>query len=162
MPVTSEKARIGGIKNLGYPKVLAEVVFDRKGLVFSGSLKTNGKSIMELTLDTKDQTVGPKEREWFKRLTGIPSLNIREGKLVDPMPGSRKAGTSMLDLSERYPETFKVRVGRATLAEHPEATPRNNGWQPKAFGIGINEIVLAYYFQNKYGFSFGRPRVVSE
>ncbi len=27
MPVTSDKARIGGIKNLGYPKVLAEITF---------------------------------------------------------------------------------------------------------------------------------------
>jgi hypothetical protein len=162
MPLTSEKARIGGIRNLGYPKVLAEVGFDRKEPVFSGSLKTNGIGIMELTLDTKNQTAGPKEREWFKRLTGIPSLNIREGKLVDPMPGSRKGGTSMLDLSERYPETFKVRVGRATLAGHPEAAPMDNGWRPKAFGLEIKEIVLAYYFQNKYGFSFGRPRGVSE
>jgi hypothetical protein len=162
MPVTSEKARIGGIRNLGYPKVLAEVIFDRKQPVFSGSLKNNGKSIMELTLDTKGQAVGPKEREWFKRLTGIPSLNIREGKLVDPMPGSRNARTSILDLSARYPEIFEVRVGRATLAGHPEAAPNDNGWRPKAFGIEVKEIVLAYYFQNKYGLSFGRPKVISE
>jgi len=162
MPVTSERARLGGIRNLGYPKVLADVAFDRKQPVFSGSLKANGKSIMELTLDTKDQTVGPKEKEWFKRLTGIPSLNIREGRLIDPMPGSRNAKTSMLDLSERYPETFKVLVGQATMTGHPEAAPNSSDWRPQAFGLEIKEIVLAYYFQNKYGFSFGRPKVVSE
>jgi len=162
MPVTSDRARIGGIKNLGYPKVLAEVVFNRKEPVFSGSLKFNGKSILELTLDTGNQTVSSKEREWFKRLAGIPSLNIREGKLVDPLPGSRNFKTSMLDLAERYPERFRVRVGRATLTGHPEAAPLDQDWRPKAFGLEIKEIVLAYYFQNKHGFSFGRPKVVSE
>ncbi len=162
MPVTSEKARIGGIRNLGYPKVLAEVAFDRQEPLFSGSLKFNGKSIMEVTLDTGVQGIGHQEREWFKRLTGIPSLNIREGKLVDPLPGSRNSKFSMLDLAERYPEIFKVQVGRATLTGHPEAAPLDQDWRPKAFGIEIKEIVLAYYFQNKHGFSFGRPKVVSD
>jgi len=161
MPVTSERARIGGIRNLGYPKVLAEVIFDRKAPIFSGSLKADGKTILELSLDTQDRSVTDKEREWFRRLTGIPSLNFRNGKLIDPVPAARQAKTNMLELSEKYPQTFKVQVGRATLTGHPEAAPNDNDWRPKAFGIEIKEIVLAYYFQNKYGFSFGRVKEIS-
>ena len=162
MPVTSDRARIGGIRGLGYPKVMAEIIFDRKPPVFSGSLKANGKTILEVSLDTKDQSVTPKEKEWFKRLTGIPSLNFRNGKLLDPVPGARNARTNMLELSEKFPQTFTVQVGRATLTGHPEAAPRENDWRPKAFGIEVKEIVLAYYFQNKYGFSFGQPKIVSD
>ncbi len=117
---------------------------------------------MEVSLDTKDQSITPKEREWFKRLIGIPSLNFRNGKLLDPVPSARNAKTNMLELSEKYPQTFKVQVGRATLTGHPEAAPKDNDWRPKAFGIEVKEIVLAYYFQNKYGFSFGQPKWVSD
>ncbi len=162
MPVTTDRARIGGIRNLGYPKVLADITFDRKPPVYSGTLKANVKTILELSLDTKDRSVSDKEREWFRRLTGIPSLNFLNGKLVDPVPSARNAKTNMLELSERYPETFKVQVGQATLTGHPEAAPKDNDWRPKAFGLEIKEIVLAYYFQNKYGFSFGRVKEISD
>jgi acetoacetate decarboxylase len=162
MPVTTDKARIGGITYLGYPKVLAEVNFVRQSPVFSGNLKVDGKTILELTLDTKDRTATDKEREWFKRLTGIPSLNFLKGKLIDPVPAARNAKTNMLELSEKFPQTFKVQVGRATLIGYPEAAPKANDWRPKAFGIEVKEIVLAYYFQNKYGFSFGRVKEISD
>jgi hypothetical protein len=162
MPVTSDRARIGGIRNLGYPKVLAEITFDRKSPLFSGSLKANGKTILEISLDTADRPVTDKEKEWFKRLTGIPSLNYRNGKLVDPVPSARQSKTNMLELSEKFPQTFKVQVGRAILTGHPEAAPKENDWRPKAFGIEVKEIVLAYYFQNKYGFSFGQVKEISD
>ncbi|MEW6184701.1 MAG: acetoacetate decarboxylase family protein [Thermodesulfobacteriota bacterium] len=162
MPVTSERARIGGIRNLGYPKVLADIVFTRQEPIFSGTLKAGGKTLLEVTLDTKDRTVSDKEREWFKRLTGIPSLNFRNGKLIDPVPAARKARTNLLELSEKMAGTFKVQVGRAVIKGSPEAVPTDPDWRPKAFGIKAKEIVLAYYFQNRYGFSFGVPKQVSE
>lgn len=60
------------------------------------------------------------------------------------------------------PGTFKVQVGRAALTAHPDTAPNDNDWRPEAFAIEVKEIVLAYYFQNKYGFSFGVPKVISE
>jgi len=159
MPVTSERARI---RNQGYPKVLAEVTLVRKSPLFSGILKAKGKTIMELTLDTEGRTVNPKEKDWFVRLTGIPSLNFLNGKLIDPMPRSGKPRINILDLSEKYPDIFKVRVGKAVLTTFPENARKDSDWRPKAFGIEVKEIVLAYYFQNKYGFSFGTPKVVSD
>jgi len=48
------------------------------------------------------------------------------------------------------------------LSTYSEAAPTDNDWRPKAFGIEVKEIVLAYYFQNKYGFSFGRVKEISD
>lgn len=162
MPVTTDRARIGGIKNLGYPKVLAEVNFTREAPIYSGNLKANGKTILEVSLDTKDHPATDGDRQWFRRLAGIPSFNFLNGKLVNPVPGSRKSQPTMLDLSEMYPETFKVLIGKAQWTVYPDAAPRDNDWRPRVFEIGVKEIVLAYYFQNKYGFSFGRPEEISK
>ncbi len=161
MPVTTDDARIGGIKYLGYPKVLAEVNFTREPPVFRGNLKAGGRTIFEVSLDTGGHRVTEAERQWFRRLAGIPPLNFLNGRLVKPRPGGRKDQT-MLDLSERMPGKFKVQVGRATLAGYPEAAPKADDWRPGAFGLEVKEIVLAYYFQNKYGFSFGRPEEVAK
>jgi hypothetical protein len=162
MPVTSDRARINGIRNQGYPKVLADVAFVRKDPLFSGVLKAKGKTIMELTLNTEGRSVGPGEREWFVRLTGIPSLNLLNGKLIDPMPRLGEAKVNILDLSEQYPRVFRVQVGKASLTTFPKNVPKARDWRPKAFGIELKEIVLAYYFQNKHGFSFGAHKVVSD
>jgi len=156
MPVTSDRARIGGITRLGYPKVMADITFSRNEPIFSGVMKADGKTILEVTLDTKDHPVTDEEREWFDRLAGIPSLNFLRGKLVNPVPAGRGSKVTMLGLSERYPNLFKVLTGKVTLVTHPEAAPQASDWRPKAFAIDVGEVVLAYYSQNKYGFSFGR------
>jgi hypothetical protein len=160
MPVTSDRARIGGIRNLGYPKVMADIAFNRNAPIYSGTMKVDGKTILELTLDTKDHPVTTKEREWFDRLAGIPSLTILQGKLIDSFPAARGSKITMLGASEKNPKWLKVLTGKATLVMHPEAAPTASDWRPKAFAIEMKEIVLAYYMQNKYGFSFGRPKTV--
>ena len=68
----------------------------------------------------------------------------------------------MLDFSEQYPNIIKVRVGQVDYRTNPEAVPDAEDWRPGAFNIPVKDIVLGYYFQNKYGFSFGRPKVMSE
>lgn len=161
MPLTSEEGRIRGIKYLGYPKVLADVDFTREPPLFRGSLKTGGKTILDVSIDTKDHPVTDAERLWFRRLAGIPLLNFLNGKLVKPRPDGSKV-TTMLDLSEKFPQVFHVATGKASWAAYPDAAPAEGGWRPQAFGIGVKEIVLAYYFRNKFGFSFGKPEVVSE
>jgi len=160
MPVTDDRARVGGIRNLGYPKVMADITFSRNAPIYSGTMKADGKTILELTLDTKDHPVTTKEREWFDRLAGIPSLNFLQGKMIDPFPAARGSKMTMLGASEKYPETFKVLTGQATLVTHPENAPTASDWRPKAFAIPVGEIVLAYYSQNKYGFSFGPTKTV--
>jgi acetoacetate decarboxylase len=161
MPVTTDDARIGGIKYLGYPKVLAEVNFIREPPFFRGNLKANGKTILKVSLDTKDHPITDAERRWFRRLAGIPPLNFLGGKLVKPRPGGSKEVT-LLDLSEKYSQVFQVATGQARWAASPEAALKADDWRPAAFGIEVKEIVLAYYFQNKYGFSFGKPEEVAK
>jgi hypothetical protein len=156
MPVTDDRARLGGIRNLGYPKVMADITFSRNAPIYSGIMKVDGKTILEYTLDTKDHPVTTKEKEGFDRLTGIPSLNFLRGRLIDPVPAARGAKVSMLGWAQRNPDLFKVLTGKATLVTHPENAPTASDWRPKAFAIPVGEIVLAYYSQNKYGFSFGQ------
>jgi hypothetical protein len=61
-----------------------------------------------------------------------------------------------------YLNTFTVEVGRAKLTLQPKAAPTDKDWRPSAFSIKPAEIVLAYYFKNKFGFSFGRPKDMSD
>jgi hypothetical protein len=156
MPVTSDEARIPGIKYLGYPKVLAEVAFNRKPPVFAGTLKAAGKTILTVLLDTRNHPVTDAERQWFRRLAGIPPVNFLKGRLVKPRPAGSKE-TTLLEWSEKYPEFFQVATGAGSWSAHPQNAPRDRDWRPGAFDIGVQEIVLAYYFCNKYGFSFGKP-----
>jgi hypothetical protein len=158
MPVTTDEARIGGITYLGYPKVMADVTLDRSTPAYSGIVKAEGKTIMELTLHTASHVVTSQEKEWFDRLTGVGSLNILRGQVIDPLPGTRKQKDSLYELSLMYPAMFTVKIGRAKLTLTPQATPKDEDWRPSAFSIQPAEIVLAYYFKNKYGFSFGQPR----
>lgn len=162
MPVTTDEARIGGITYFGYPKVLADITLDNKAYGYSGKLTANGRPIIQATLDTTGYVITPEEKEWFDRLTGIGSLNILNGRVIDPTPGTSSQRDSLLKLSQMYPATFSVKVGRAKLTLNPEAAPKDKGWRPSAFAIQPAEIVLAYYFKNKFGFSFGRPRDMSD
>jgi hypothetical protein len=162
MPVTTDEARIGGIKYFGYPKVLADIMLDRKASVYSGSLIAEGRTIMEMKLDTGGHKITPQEEGWFDRLTGIGSLNILNGRVIDPMPGASSQRDSLYKIARMYPAMFTVKVGRAELITHPEAAPTDKDWRPSAFTIQPAEIVLAYYFQNKFGFSFGRPKYMSD
>jgi hypothetical protein len=162
MPVTTDEARIGGINYFGYPKVMADITLDRKAPVYSGTLMADGKTIMELNLDADGYNITPQEKEWFDRLTGVRSLNILRGRVIDPMPGVRNQRYSIYDLSLMNPEKLTVKVGRAKMNLTNEAAPKDEDWRPSAFAIQPAEIVLAYYFKNKYGFTLGRPKTVSE
>jgi len=162
MPVTTDEARTGGIKYFGYPKVLSDITLERKPSAYSGTLKAEGQTIMEMQLDTSTHKIMPQEKEWFDRLTGIGSLNILNGRVIDPMPGAKRQKDSLYKIAQMYPATLTVQVGRAELIMHPEAAPTDKDWRPSAFTIRPAEIVLAYYFQNKFGFSFGRPKYMSD
>ncbi len=153
MPVTTDQARVGGIR-LGYPKVLGDITLDRTASEFRGTLKAQAQTILELTLNTEGHEIMPDEKEWFDKLKRIGSLNILNGRVFDPLPAMRSARYSLYDLSQMNPALFTVEVGRAKLAQHPKATPRERDWRPSAFAVEPKEIVLAYYFKNRVGFDW--------
>jgi len=162
MPVTTRAAKWGGIIFLGYPKVLADVSLKRGRTTYVGTLSLQGRTIMRIGLDTTGHTVTSGERKWFKRLTGIRSLNILNGRVVDPLPAMGRQKMSLLRLAAMFPDKLTVKIGRARLDLNPKPARGRQGWRPGAFSLEPAEIVLAYYFKNKFGFSFGRVKVLSK
>jgi formylmethanofuran dehydrogenase subunit E len=148
MPVTSDEARRLGVRNLGYPKVMGEVTLRRSDPDYTGNLQFDGKPVMTVRLKTGGHTLTEPEHQWFQRLTGIPSLNILDGKVLDPLAGHPKPTASVLDLSRRYPGKMTVKVGEAELSMSGTTA---------AFSIQPEAIVLAYFLNNKFSFNFARP-----
>ena len=153
MPVTTNQSRIGGIR-LGYPKVLADITLDHTTSEYRGVLKSRDKTILELSLTALANEITVKEKQWFDKLKSTGSLNIRNGRVYDPLPAMSYAWYSMYDLSRLKPDLFTVKVGQAKLTMLPEAAPNDKDWRPSAFAIEPAEMVLAYYFKNRVGFDW--------
>ena len=149
MPVTSDEARRLGVRNLGYPKVMGEVTLQRSDSAYTGTLKLDGKPVMTVRLKTGEHALSDNESQWFKKLTGIPSLNILNGKVIDPLAGHPKPTVSVLDLSRKYPGKMTVKMGESQVSLTPGTAT--------AFSIEPEEVVLAYFLNNKFPFNFARP-----
>jgi len=162
MPVTTHESRLGGIIYLGFPKVMGNISFQRNDKQYTGTLNAGDNTVMNISLDATGNRVTSDEKKWFKRLTGIPSLNILRGEVINPLPGSEKQTQSILELSETYPDLLDVMVGKASLSLYPDAAKGYNDWKDNAFRIEPQKIVLSYYFKSKYGFSFGKIEKVEK
>jgi uncharacterized protein YceK len=156
MPVTSDEARIGGIYYLGYPKIMGNITLTREFPLYTGQLKLNKQTVMTITLDTKDHTVTGEERQWFEKLKAIPQLNILNGKVYEPRFGSGTGGKTLLEIAELYPDKFQLKVGSAKLSMDPITARWHSERQGRVFSIKPTEIVLAYYFKNKFVSNFQR------
>jgi hypothetical protein len=156
MPVTSDEARLGGIYYLGYPKIMGNVTLMRDFPLYTGQLKLNKQTVMTITLDTKDHTITSEERQWFEKLKAIPQLNILNGKVYEPKFGSGTGEKTLLEIAEQYPDKFQLKVGKAGLFLDQKAAADYSERLGRIFGIKPQEIVLAYYFKNKFISNFQR------
>ncbi|HPJ94958.1 MAG TPA: acetoacetate decarboxylase family protein [Deltaproteobacteria bacterium] len=71
LPVTTERARIGGVEMYGYPKFLADIVFTDEGSKLACTLSEGGRNI--LTLKGKKLKTGTEKVNRFK------TYSIKEG-----------------------------------------------------------------------------------
>ncbi len=156
MPVTSDDARIGGITYLGYPKIMGNVTLMRNFPLYLGQLRLNKQTVMAITLDAKDHTITNEEKEWFEKLKSIPQLNILAGKVYEPKFGSGSGEKTLLEIAELYPDKFQLKVGSARLLMDPIPARWHSERQGRIFSIKPQEIVLAYYFKNKFVSRFQR------
>lgn len=154
MPVTSDEARIGGIYYLGYPKIMGDVTLRRCCSRYKGQLKLNGKAIMTITLEAKGHAVTNEEKQWFQQLKAIPQLNILDGKIYQPKFGSGSGDKTPLEIAEQYPDKLQLKVGTAQIAMDPAAAGEYSERLGRIFSIKPTEIVLAYYFKNKFVLRF--------
>ncbi|MBN2298738.1 MAG: acetoacetate decarboxylase family protein, partial [Deltaproteobacteria bacterium] len=73
LPVTTERARIGGVEMYGYPKFLADIVFADEGSMLACTLSEGGRNI--LTLKGKKLKTGTEKVNRFKTYSikdGVP------------------------------------------------------------------------------------------
>ena len=158
MPVTSEKARFGGVKLLGYPKIMGDIRFKREPSTYTGTLMLNDKTIMTIKFDPKkDNEVSASEEEWFDKLPKFTSFNLLNGKVYEPEFGepefSMKA--NILKGSQMYPDKLVVKTGTANLTQDSEAAGAYSERLGRIFSIKPSEIVLAYYLKNSFTMTFG-------
>ena len=156
MPVTSDEARLLGIYFLGYPKIMGDIQLKRGRSTYTGQLKLNGKTVMAITHNAKNHAVTPEEKQWFERLKGIPQLNIRNGKIYQPRFGSGGEQRTPLELAEEFPDKFEVKVGKSELVLDAQAARGHSARLADIFSIEPTEMVLAYYFKNKFVLRFQR------
>jgi hypothetical protein len=153
MPVTSDEARIGGIRYLGYPKIMGDIRFKREPSTYTGTLMLNDKTIMTIKFDPKkDNEVSKSEEEWFDKLPGLTSFNLLNGAVYEPEFGRK---TDLLKTSRLYPDKLIVKTGIANLTQDAEAAGTYSDHLAKVFSIKPTEIVLAYYLKSSFTQTFG-------
>ncbi len=153
MPVTSDDARVKGIKYLGFPKIMGDIDLVREPSTYTGILKLNNQTVMTLELAAKERNdVSVSESQWFEKLRGLPNFNLLDGKVYEPDFGGK---ANLLEVSRIYPDRIIVRTGSARLLCDPQAAGAHSERLAKVFGLKPSEMVLAYYFKNTFPLSFG-------
>lgn len=71
LPVTTERARIGGVEMYGYPKFLADIVFSDEGSMLSCALSEKGENILTLK--------GKKLKTSQEKVNRFKTFSIKEG-----------------------------------------------------------------------------------
>lgn len=153
MPVTSDEARIGGIKYLGYPKIMGDIKFKREPSTYTGVLMLNNKTVMTIKFDPrKNNEVSASEEEWFDKLQGLTSFNLLNGEVYEPEFGRK---TNLLKASRLYPDKLIIKTGAANLTQDAEAAGTYSTHLARVFSIKPTEIVLAFYLKNTASQTFG-------
>jgi len=71
LPVTTERARVGGVEMYGYPKFLADIVFSHEGNMLVCTLSEEGRNILTLK--------GKKIRTYREKVNRFKTYSIKEG-----------------------------------------------------------------------------------
>jgi acetoacetate decarboxylase len=153
MPVTSDEARIGGIKYLGFPKIMGDVNFIREPSSYIGTFSLNNKNIITVKLSPhKNKEISPDEEGWLKKLLGLPNFNLLDGKVYSPEFGFN---INILRANRWFPDRVIIKTGTASISQYPDVAGNHSARLAKIFSIKPAEIVLAYYFKNTFTVSFG-------
>jgi hypothetical protein len=106
LPVTTERARKGGVEMYGYPKFLADIVFSHEGNMLVCTLTEGGRNI--LTLKGKKLRTSPEKVNRFKTFSVKDDVPLAANVYMNPLEFgksiSRKAAQLTLgnhDISEQ-------------------------------------------------------------
>ena len=82
LPVTTERARIGGVEMYGYPKFLADIVFADEGSMLACTLSEGGKDI--LTLKGRKLKTGTEKINRFKTYSIKENVPLAANVYMNP------------------------------------------------------------------------------
>jgi hypothetical protein len=158
MPVTTVAARDLGRLG-GWPKVIGDISLQRNDPDFAGTVNLDGRQVLDIRLETGQHSVTESENQWFQRLRGIEKLTMVDGRLKvhEARANRRAAKFSLIDLASMNSDKFTMKVGAAQVSLTPAAAGESDA--VAAFGLRPQEIVLAFYFRNKFHWSLLHPEV---
>jgi hypothetical protein len=122
----------GASAGRGCPPRTTEVTFERKAPVYTATVNLDGEPAMVLRLDTRGYVLTDQDVEWSQRVRRFGGGPI-----------------GLLDLLKKHDNRTAVKVGTIHLSLTQGASP--------ACHIEPKEIVLAYYYRDKFRILPGAP-----
>ena len=101
LPVTTERARRGGVEMYGYPKYLADIVFTDEGSMLSCSLSEGGRNILVLK--------GKKLKTSSEKVNRFKTFSIKDG-----VPLAANVYMNPLE----FGKSMRKKAARLTLGDH--------------------------------------------
>ena len=128
LPVTTERARIGGVEMYGYPKFLADIVFVDEGNMLACTLSEGGKDI--LTLKGRKLKTGTEKINRFKTYSIKENVPLVANVYMNPREFAKSMSARNASPDS---EKQKAEVPSMTLEEaRAELARRRNSGQEGA------------------------------
>jgi hypothetical protein len=144
MPETHEEPVRRGVEAYGYPKIVRKVTLERSVDRYVGtSYEKDGRTVeFRMTLEIRQASLGPEEKQFCDFIAPFPSLTIKNER-VYKFGGSR---TPVYYLEKTAPKVWKIKLGEASV-EYPN-NPRN-----LLYRLGLGRCITGYWGELKYRYS---------
>lgn len=146
MPVTDEHSLWAGVIGLGLPKSLGTIEFDKTPPNYNAIAYGQFGGEMRLTMDTHDVEITQEQKQEMIDLSLIPSLNIRNGNVIEM--GRTGEQASILEIADSFPHLVTVNYGNIDIQ-----TDTDTITVAHALDLKPSRILGAYYLHNKIPFS---------
>lgn len=140
MPVTTEEALWGRFV-FGFPKVIRRVTFERCENRYVGTSYTRDGNAPALTLvlEPRKARLAPEEKAFLDFVSPIPSLTIKDGKVLNWGAGKYK----IYEMEKVAPQIWTLQFGNCSL-EYPD-DPQNY-----LHRLGPGKFITGYWLKQKY------------
>ncbi len=117
LPVTTEIARTGGVAMYGYPKFIADIVFDRSESFISCTLSEGGEKI--LTLKGQKLGTSPEKVNRFKTYSVKDGVPLAANVYMNPIESGKSMSGSAAELSLGEKHTIARTLRDLKLSDKP-------------------------------------------
>ena len=150
MPVTDQHSVVAGVVGLGLPKTLGTIDFTRDSPLYYGNGVGALGGEMSFSVDTENYTISDADKQELIALSVLPSLNIRNGKIIQmgKKVDGEQSSSSPIEIAERFPNLMSIKFGEATITTNTASIAFNH-----PLDLTPSNIIGAYYLLNKIPFS---------